>query len=103
MSQSNWPLWWCHILGCLVLMSLGMLAVAAGQDKPLTAEATWEVVRGNCSPCHSIRLVTQQRLDRANWEWVMEDMVKKYGATWISKDLQKIIIDYLVKHYGPDQ
>jgi hypothetical protein len=60
-----------------------------------------EVVRGHCSVCHSYRLVEQQSLDRANWDWVMDDMIDKYGATWIDPALRARIVDYLVEHHGP--
>jgi hypothetical protein len=55
-----------------------------------------------CSACHSLELVQSQRLTRPDWEWVMEDMVGKYGGSWITPQEQKQIIDYLVEHYGPD-
>ena len=85
-------------LGCAAMVHV---AWAAQNKLVLPEKQAWEVVRGNCSPCHSMRLVTQQRLDRNNWEWVMEDMIKKFGATWISPELRAIIVDYLVQHYGP--
>ena len=53
-----------------------------------------------CSSCHDMKLVTSQRLDRATWEWVMDDMVGEYGATWITEEEQGIIIDYLTETYG---
>jgi hypothetical protein len=62
-----------------------------------------DVVRGHCSVCHSYVLVEQQRLDRANWDWVMDDMIDKYGATWIDPSLRERIVDYLVEHHGPDR
>jgi hypothetical protein len=62
-----------------------------------------DVVRGHCSVCHSYDLVEQQRLDRANWDWVMDDMIDKYGATWIDPSLRERIVDYLVAHHGPDR
>jgi hypothetical protein len=62
-----------------------------------------DVVRGHCSVCHSYDLVEQQRLDRANWEWVMDDMIDKYGATWIDPMLRERIVDYLVQRHGPDR
>ena len=54
-----------------------------------------------CAACHSLELVESQRLSRADWEWVMEDMVTKYGGSWITADEQAGIIDYLVEHHGP--
>lgn len=55
-----------------------------------------------CGTCHSLDLPKSQRLNRANWEWVMDDMVNQYGATWLTAEDQKLIIDYLVSAYGPD-
>ncbi|MGH7279436.1 MAG: hypothetical protein ACREJG_12225 [Candidatus Rokuibacteriota bacterium] len=73
-------------------------AQARGErDAPLSPET----VRGHCSVCHSFQLVESQQLDRANWEWVMEDMIVKYGATWIDDRLRDRMVDYLVKHHGP--
>jgi hypothetical protein len=62
-----------------------------------------ETVRGHCSVCHSFQVVESQQLDRANWEWVMEDMIVKYGATWIDDGLRERIVDYLVEHHGPSR
>ena len=45
-------------------------------------------------------MVQAQHLDRANWEWVMKDMVTKYGAGFIQEPEQKILVDYLVEHFG---
>lgn len=55
-----------------------------------------------CGTCHSLDLPKSQRLDRANWEWVMDDMITQYGATWLTAEDQQLIIDYLVSAYGPD-
>jgi hypothetical protein len=68
---------------------------------PKAAPLPPEVVRGHCAVCHSWALVQQQQLDRANWEWVMDDMIGKYGATWIDPVLRTRIVDYLVEHHGP--
>ena len=53
-----------------------------------------------CGACHDLKLVQSQRLDKATWEWVMEDMVGKYGATWITPEEQRIIRDYLTENFG---
>ena len=54
-----------------------------------------------CGTCHSLELPKSQRLDRANWEWVMDDMVNQYGAKWLTAEDQQLIIDYLVSAHGP--
>lgn len=56
-----------------------------------------------CGTCHSLDLPKSQRLNRANWEWVMDDMVNQYGATWLTPEDQELIIDYLVSAYGPER
>jgi hypothetical protein len=77
----------------------GASAASIRRPEPLPPE----VVRGHCSVCHSYQLVEAQRLDRANWDWVMEDMIVKFGAAWINDDLRARIVDYLVEHHGPER
>jgi cytochrome c5 len=57
----------------------------------------------NCSVCHSLDLPKSQRLNRADWEWVVSDMVEKFGATWITEEQQRVIVDFLVRNYGRDR
>lgn len=58
--------------------------------------------RQSCQPCHSLDLVEHQRLDRDDWEWVLEDMVEIYGATWITPKQQERLLDYLSERLGVD-
>jgi hypothetical protein len=100
-----------HLFASLLLMMglLGAPSRLCSAAEPTAAGASAkaslppEVVRGHCSICHSFRLVEQQRLDRANWEWVMEDMIVKYGATWIDERLREQMVEYLLEHYGPER
>ncbi len=55
-----------------------------------------------CSACHTLDLVESQRLDRTTWEWVMDDVINKYGGTWITKKERAILVDYLVENFGAD-
>lgn len=55
--------------------------------------------QGYCGSCHSIDLPQSQQLDRANWEWVLEDMVEKYKCS-MTPEQQAQILDYLVEHHG---
>ncbi|MDT8404996.1 hypothetical protein [Sulfuriflexus sp.] len=57
----------------------------------------------HCAACHSLELPRSQRLDRNTWRWVMDDMVNEFGATWITEDQQRVIIDYLVENHGPEK
>ncbi|MFQ5888628.1 MAG: hypothetical protein ACE5JR_01110 [Gemmatimonadota bacterium] len=60
-----------------------------------------ELFETRCSSCHSLMLPRSQRLDRTGWEWVVRDMVERYGASWITEEEQRILIDYLVENHGP--
>lgn len=55
----------------------------------------------HCPVCHSLQLPRSQQLDRATWEWVIDDMVNEFGARWITEEQQKLILDYLVANHGP--
>ncbi len=56
-----------------------------------------------CSTCHSLRLVMQQRLSRERWEEILEWMVEEQGMAALSYPEQDRILDYLGTHFGlPD-
>lgn len=74
----------------------------ASNPKPLTPEMSpKQMYIAYCGACHSVDLVESQRLSRADWAWVMTDMVEEYGGAWIKPNEQEIIIDYLAEHFGP--
>ncbi len=56
-----------------------------------------------CGACHSLELPRSQHLNRVMWEWVVDDMVNNFGATWITPREQELIIDYLVVAHGPKE
>jgi len=70
---------------------------------PIEAVTPERLTHAYCSACHNFLLVRKQRLNRAMWQWVMDDMVVKFGAGWITPEEQEIIIDYLVQRYGPER
>ena len=73
----------------------------AGQEE-LSAQLRQgkEVFETMCGACHSLSLPKSQRLNRANWEWVLDDMVKKFGCP-LDEEQQVLIVDYLVETHGP--
>ena len=64
---------------------------------------TQELFRAYCGACHSLELATAQRLDRSNWEWVMDDMIEEYGGAWITGDERDRLVEYLVEQHGPKE
>lgn len=84
------------------LLAVGLSAHAPAQAKrDYFAELTpQQLFEQTCSSCHNLDLPKSQRLDRANWEWVVEDMIN-YGLMGVPKQHLDRLIDYLAETYGP--
>ncbi len=61
----------------------------------------FEWVRSTCTACHSAKLVTQNRASRAGWLEMIRWMQASQGL-WDLGDKEKPILDYLAKHYAPE-
>jgi cytochrome c len=61
-----------------------------------------EEVFYTCNACHSIHLVTQQRLPRERWDQLLDWMVKKQGMAELTAEERGVILEYLATHYGLD-
>ncbi|MEM9931613.1 MAG: hypothetical protein AAF840_17535 [Bacteroidota bacterium] len=62
----------------------------------------FEIVRGTCTACHSAKLVTQNRATREGWLQMIRWMQATQGL-WELGDKEKPILDYLAKHYAPEE
>ena len=71
---------------------LGGLPAGPGQEETYYA----------CSACHSIRLVTQQRLPRRRWDHLLDWMVEKQGMVELPAADRALILDYLATYLNPD-
>lgn len=67
----------------------------------LVIDTGWELVRANCSGCHSTSLVTQNRMSAERWRHTIRWMQQKHNL-WDLGDGEPAIIAYLQKHYGED-
>src|SRR5690242_21173982 len=73
---------------------------ALSQLRPGPAE---EVVRRNCSLCHSTDYIaTQPHLNASRWDGEVTKMIRVFGAPINSSDA-KIIAEYLANNYGSDK
>ena len=62
----------------------------------------WELVRANCTPCHSLKLVTQQRGTAEQWLAMIRWMQKKQNLWQFDPGTEGRIIAYLAENYPPD-
>ena len=88
----------------LLLSSILLLAGpgALAETDPasgLTIAPGWELTYANCAPCHSTRLVTQNRLSRAGWLSTIRWMQEKHNL-WPLGDHEEVILDYLEANYS---
>ncbi|TXF91207.1 hypothetical protein FUA23_03005 [Neolewinella aurantiaca] len=61
----------------------------------------FEAVRGNCTACHSAKLITQNRATAAGWT----EIIRWMQATQNLHDLgenEEIIVKYLATNYAPE-
>ena len=87
----------------VVLAGTGVAAEETQLD-PLTGlkmAGDWEVVRNNCTACHSPRLITQQSGSRAQWLSMIRWMQKKQNLWQFDPAVEEKIISYLADNYPP--
>jgi len=56
-----------------------------------------------CSPCHSIRMVTQQGLSKSRWNEAIDWMIAEQEMPKIEAEDRRLIVDYLARFYGEDR
>ena len=62
----------------------------------------FDVVRGNCTACHSGKLIAQNRATREGWQQMIRWMQETQGLWDLGKNEPKIL-DYLATHYAPKE
>lgn len=66
----------------------------------LVASDGLQTVITNCTPCHSSKLIIQNRMGAEQWNATIRWMQKTQGLWELGKN-QKVIVDYLVENYPP--
>jgi quinoprotein glucose dehydrogenase len=75
--------------------------VSSAAPAPLPAGGTKTLVAKTCgTQCHSVEVVTSQRMGAKEWDATVQNMVAR-GAHASDSEI-KAIIDYLSKEYGPN-
>lgn len=63
-------------------------------------EGDYQLVRAQCTVCHSSKLVLQNRATREGWEKMIRWM-QASQRLWDLGENEPKILDYLAKYYGP--
>lgn len=85
--------------------ALVLVAASTGSGIPneyfgLPDDTGREEVMAYCGACHSMKLVAQQGLTRADWADVLVEMYEEQDMEVLEKEDAKLILDYLAKHVG---
>ncbi len=72
------------------------------QATGLVIDEALPIVKGNCTACHSAQLITQNRATREGWKSMIVWMQQTQNL-WDLGNNEDIILDYLAKHYAPEQ
>lgn len=62
----------------------------------------FDIVRANCTACHSGKLIAQNRATRAGWQQMIRWMQKTQGL-WDLGTNETKILDYLETYYAPQK
>jgi hypothetical protein len=89
-------------LGLAALAGLAPVALAQEDLGGLPAGPGQEETYYACNACHSIRLVTQQRLSRDRWDEILDEMVEKQGMPPLPDGERAAVLGYLAEHLNPD-
>jgi hypothetical protein len=86
--------------GAALAASLTLPALAQDDLGGLPAGPGQEEVFYNCGTCHSLRTVTNQRLQRWRWDQLLTWMVEEQGMAELDPETRSSILEYLVAHFG---
>ena len=91
-------------LGAVFLSAVAFASAAEPAVDPetgLVIDEHWELVKANCTVCHSAKLVIQMRGEREDWLEIIRWMQKTQNLRQFPGQIEAAILDYLVVHYAP--
>ncbi|WP_029030075.1 hypothetical protein [Salinarimonas rosea] len=56
-----------------------------------------------CSACHSLDIVTQQRMTDARWDYTWTWMVEEQGMAEMDEETKDLILSYLKRHFSSER
>ncbi len=91
----------------LITLSLPLLSTTAtstAQESVSTGELIpekgWQLVRENCTECHSSQIIVQNSGNREVWKSRIEWMQSSQGLGELGPEIEGSILDYLTANYG---
>ena len=69
------------------------------EESGLVIAESWEIVKAQCTGCHSSKLITQNRATRKGWLDIIRWMQATQGL-WHLGELEPVVLDYLAENYG---
>lgn len=67
----------------------------------LVVDQHLELVRANCTGCHSAGLIQRARLSREDWLDTLRWMQRTQNLWPFPPATENLLLDYLTEHYGP--
>lgn len=93
----------CLIALAALLACAGAPGAAYAQDIEITEQELplgegREEVEIYCAACHSLKIVTQQGLDREGWDEVLDLMVEDMNMEEMPPEDRELVLNYLATH-----
>ncbi len=66
----------------------------------LPRDAGYELVSANCSACHSLSIVMQQKATAQRWDEILDWMVETQGMARLNPEDRTLIHTYLSTHFS---
>ncbi len=93
--------WWTTAVLLFAAALAGADERTLDPETRLVIDEHWEIVKVNCTPCHSAKLVVQTRADRKTWLEMIRWMQRTQNLWTFPTKTEAQILDYLAAHYAP--
>lgn len=90
----------CMLLLPLLIATGNSAAQEGSASGELIQAEGWQLVRDNCTECHSSQIIVQNSGNREVWKSRIEWMQNSQGLGELSPELEGSILDYLTTNYG---
>ncbi len=92
---------WITVIVLFVASVADADEIALDPETRFVIDEHWEIVKANCTQCHSAKLVVQTRADRETWLEMIRWMQRTQNLWAFPTKTEAKILDYLAAHYAP--